>query len=61
MLQAHSATRLDKKTGAMSVARLAVVSMSAFGFRFRFGHVGTRFGLAVPLRSFAVVDIAGGI
>src|SRR5579872_984105 len=44
-----------------SVARLAVISMCAFGFRLGFGHVGTSFSSAVPLRTFAVVDVGRGI
>ena len=49
------------KAGRRSITRFAVVGMCAFGFRLGFGHVRTSFSLAVPLRAFAVVDIAGGI
>src|SRR5579864_5739061 len=54
-------TCLRKKAAGRSVARLAVVRMCAFGFRLGFGHVGTRFSRAVPLRTFAVVDVGRGI
>jgi hypothetical protein len=54
-------TCLRKESCGKSIARFAVVSMCAFGFRLGFGHIRARFSLAVPPRAFAVVDIGRGI
>ena len=44
-----------------SITDLAVVGMCTFGFGLGLGHVRTSFGLAIPLRAFAVVDVGRGI
>jgi hypothetical protein len=43
------------------LARLAMISAGAFCFRLVFSHVSSGFGLAIPLRTRAVVNVARGI